>query len=458
LLSAAAPVQATAPKQLKQLNLLIITADDMNADSPGWMGNKLRPTPNLDAFAAKSHRFVNHHVTAPICQPSRQALLTGRVPHRSGGLGFNPINPDVPTLVTLLAARGYFTAAINKVPHMAPRKAFAWDLTLSNSGRSPAKIREQFAQCLRAAAGAKKPFFINVNITDPHRPFPGAATEKKLVAKEPVAPVKPYRPEDVVVPSFLEDIPGVRREVAQYLTAVRRFDESFGEVLAELAAAGHLEDTVIVFLSDHGMSFPFSKATVYRNGTWSPVLLSWPGMPRPAVHEEMVSSVDLMPTVLELLGVAAPTGMDGRSWLPLLRGERQEGRDHVVTHVNTVASGKSFAQRCVRTKTHSLLFHAWADGTTRFRVEAMSGLSYNALAEAARTDARIKARVEQYVVGTPLSFFDLAKDPDERTNLLDDPNYRKELDRLSDLLLRHLERTEDPQLANFRAALAKRKR
>src|SRR5262245_22113301 len=428
LLGAAAPLQAQAPKVL---NLLLITADDMNADSPGWMGNKLRPTPNLDAFAAKSHRFVNHHVTAPICQPSRQAFMTGRVPHRSGGLGFIPINPDVPTLVTVLTARGYYTAAINKFQHMAPRKAFPWDQTLGNSGRSPKALREHFAQCLRAAAAAKKPFFVNVNITDPHRPFPGSATEKKLIAKESVGPVKPYRPEDVVVPSFLEDLPEVRREVAQYFTSVRRFDESFGEVLAELAAAGHLEDTIVVFLSDHGMSFPFAKATVYRNGTWSPVLLSWPGMPRPAVHEEMVSSVDLMPTLLDLLGVAPPGGMDGRSWLPLLRGEHQEGRAYVVTHVNTVASGKSFAQRCLRTTTRSLLFHAWADGTTRFRVEAMSGLSYSALAEAAKTDPRIKARVEQFVVGTPLSFFDLQKDRDERTNLLDDPSYRRDIDRLS---------------------------
>ena len=72
------------------------------------------------------------------------------------------------------------------------------------------------------------------------------------------------------VPRFLEDIPDVRREVAEYFAGVRRFDQSFGEAMAALKAAGRAEDTVVVFLSDHGMSFPFSKATVYRNGTWSP--------------------------------------------------------------------------------------------------------------------------------------------------------------------------------------------
>ncbi|HVJ47198.1 MAG TPA: sulfatase-like hydrolase/transferase, partial [Luteolibacter sp.] len=96
-------------------NVLLITADDMNADSPGWMGNPLKFTPNIDAFAAGSHRFIRNHVSAPICQPSRAAIMTGRVPHRSGGLGFNPINEGVPTLVTILKQNGYFTAALNKL-------------------------------------------------------------------------------------------------------------------------------------------------------------------------------------------------------------------------------------------------------------------------------------------------------------------------------------------------------
>src|SRR5947209_1207140 len=96
LILAAAGVRADAPKKL---NLLLITADGMNADSPGFMGDRHAATPNLDAFAKTAHRFVNSHVSAPICQPSREALMTGRVPHRSGGLGFNPIRKDVPTLV-----------------------------------------------------------------------------------------------------------------------------------------------------------------------------------------------------------------------------------------------------------------------------------------------------------------------------------------------------------------------
>src|SRR3954447_120838 len=110
-LLAFAPAAAAAPPT----NLLIITADDMNADSPGFMGNPFGATPNLDRFAADAVRFERCHVAAPICQPSRSAIMTGRVPHRNGALGFNPIRQDVPTLVEMLRDQGYFTAAIHKI-------------------------------------------------------------------------------------------------------------------------------------------------------------------------------------------------------------------------------------------------------------------------------------------------------------------------------------------------------
>src|SRR5262245_57009576 len=454
----------SAAAQQARLNLLLITADDMNADSSGWMGNKLAATPHLDALAASGCRFVNQHVTVPICQPGRSAFMTGRVPHRNGALGFNPINEDVPTLVESLRAAGYYAAAINKTAHMAPRSKFAWDKALEGSGKNPPQFRQHIDECLAAAAAAKKPFFINANITDPHRPFYGseqgeqraAKAEKKGKPKRALGEegvVQPYSPQEISVPSFLEDLPDVRKEVAQYYTSVRRFDVTLGEVLAALKSSGQEDRTVVVFLSDHGMSFPFSKASVYFNGTRSPVVLRYPGQGQPRVLEEFVSSVDLMPTLLDLLGVAHPPGLDGRSWLPLLKGESQEGRDYVVTHVNTVSSGKSFPQRCVRTKDRALMFHGWSDGQTSFRVEAMNGLSFNALAAAAKTDPRIAARVQQYTQGTPLALYDLSTDPDERTNLINDPAYQTDIQRLSKLLLAHMEKTSDPQLPAFQAAL-----
>ncbi len=447
-LLASAAYAADAPKPL---NLLIITADDMNADSYGWNGSTVGATPNLDKFAASAYRFVNSHVTVPICQPGRSALMTGRVPHRNGALGFNPIRTDVPTLVEVLGERGYYTGVIAKAVHMAPPTKFPWDSIGEQAlGKQPTKFAENFRAQLAAAAKAGKPFFINANITDPHRPFI-RDTAAKANTDGPLDGAKLFQPSAVTVPAFLEDIPRVREEVAQYFANVNRFDVSFGLLLKELAAAGLEDKTIVLFMSDHGMSFPFSKATVYYNGTWSPVLVRVPGLKNAQTKSEFVSSVDIMPSLLELLAVKPPEGMDGRSWVPLLRGETQPERDFVITHVNTVSSGKSFAQRCIRTKDRALMFHAWVGGKDKFRVEAMSGLSFAAMNNS--TDPKIQARVQQLVEGEPLMLFDLTKDPTERVNLIKDPKYHSDIAELSKKLLAHMKKTDDPQTAAFEAAL-----
>jgi N-sulfoglucosamine sulfohydrolase len=442
----------TAQENTKRWNLLIVTADDMNADSSGWNGCPMNATPNLDAFASVSHRFVNSHVTVPICQPGRSALMTGRVPHRNGALGFNPIRRDVPTLIELLREEGYYAGVIAKSVHMAPPEKFPWHAVGEQElGKKPRQFAEKFREMVAKAASEQKPFFINANITDPHRPFVDG-TGKKGKKDEQLDGARIFSPNEVRVPAFLEELPNVREEVSQYYSSVSRCDVSFGLIMRELSEAGRDADTVVVFMSDHGMSFPFSKATVYYNGTWSPVLIQIPGMPDSQTRTELVSSVDVMPSLLELLRIKLPDGLDGRSWVPLLRGESQPDRDFVVTHVNTVSSGKSFPQRCVRTRDRALMFHAWAGGSDKFRVEAMSGLSFAAMNES--LDPAVQARVTQLVVGESLMLFDTSADPSERTNVIGDPAYRQDIMRLSHTLAEHMKRTEDPQLKSFEAAIA----
>lgn len=443
-----------------QLNLLIVTADDMNADS--WWNNELNCTPKLDAFARTCYRFEHAHVSAPICQPSRSALMTGRVPHRNGALGFNPIHLDVPTLTEVMSSNGYFTAAMNKLVHMAPASKFDWDLKLDGSGKNSQVFREQFEQCLKTAADQKKPFFINANITDPHRPFAGSRdrdTEnenggggKRRVKLNEAnsAPVKMFQTNEITVPAFLEDVPDVRKEVAQYYSSVRRLNETFAQIMEALKAAKHEDDTVIVFLSDHGMSFPYSKATLYYNGTHSPILFRWPGLKPFNNTNDMVSSVDIMPTVLDVLKIEPPKGMDGRSLVPLIEGEKLPDTDHVFTHVNTVSSGKSFPGRCIRTKTRAYIWNSWPDGKTRYRVEAMGGLSFAAMEKWGEHDSKVKGRVDFFLYRGPEEFYDNQNDPTERHNLIDDPRYQKEIAEFKKKLLKHMEQTNDPLVGEFR--------
>ena len=452
----AKPVPVNRP-----FNVLFMAADDMNGSMPGWMGNPLKPTPNMDAFAATAHRFTDNHDAAPICQPSREAMLTGLWPHRSGGLGFNPINAGVPTLATVLKNNGYFIAALNKLEHMKPQSCFPWDYSTNDSGRNPPMIEEQVVKAIQQANG--KPFFINCNMRDPHRPWPalnnagGAAGGGPRWAANgsPIDDVtNKITPEQVTVPSFLEDLPPIREEVAHYYNAVQRLDLSFGKAMAALQASGEMARTIVLFVSDHGMPFPLSKATCYRNGSWCPVTLRCPGMGSPQVFEEMTQSIDIMPTLLDLLGIEKPD-MDGLSWMPLFKGEKQANRDYIINNVNGVASGNQFPMRVVQTKTSALVVTPWSNGKNRFfGVDSMGGLSFRAMADAAQSNPRIKKRVEQYTVGYPMAFYDLVADPDQRENAINNPAHSSEIKRLQDILMHYMVTTKDPQLDNYKTILA----
>lgn len=440
----------------RPVNLLFITVDDMNHTLPGFMGGKYDLTPSLDALALRSHRFINSRTTAPICQPSREAMMTGRVPHRSGGLGFNPIREGVQTLTTILKSHNYYTAAIHKTEHMQPPSCFPWDQAVVGMGRNPAEYASAVREAMDQARALNRPFFVNCNINDPHRPFYGSpgATEVDHHETESYKVARELQAEDVEVPSFLENLPDIRKEFAQYCNSAQRMDVSIGKVLDILRASPEADNTIVLFTADHGMPFPFSKATAYTNGTRTPVLLSWPRMGTPRVFEDLTCNIDLLPTLLDLMNIPTPDGVDGRSWLPIVNGHSQHDREYVITYVNTLSSAASYPMRAIQNKRYSLIFSPWSDGKLQYQAESMIGLTYKAMARAAETDSRIAARVRQYIIGIPLAFYDLEADPDQRLNLIDVGNHRKEIDRMKEALLRSMEKSSDPQLENFKAYLA----
>jgi len=119
-----------------RVNVLLITADDMNYDSPGVTGCKVPDvTPNIDRLASEGMRFEHAHINIAVCQPARSVLMTGRYPHRNGAKGFEPIRSDVPTLQESLRAAGYLNGIMAKVGHLAPIEKFCWDTVVPASQR-----------------------------------------------------------------------------------------------------------------------------------------------------------------------------------------------------------------------------------------------------------------------------------------------------------------------------------
>jgi len=448
----------------RRLNVLLITADDMNYNTPGCFGGKmLGITPNLDRLAGEGMRFDHAHVQIAVCQPSRQALMTGRYPHTNGGLGFDPINRDVPTLQEQLRAAGYMNGVFSKQRHMRPTEKFPWDTVVGKKelgyGRSPERYFEQTRAFIAEAAKAGKPFFLMANSDDPHRPLAHPQLDKRMAARRkdwPKLPFDSYKADQVEVPGFLADLPMVREDLVGYYNSCRRCDLTVGAILRALKESGQERNTVVMFLSDHGMPFPFAKTNCYMNSTRTPWIVRWPGRIKPGAveREQMISAIDFMPTILEATGLAGVPGMDGRSFVPVLGGGKQDGRDAVFTVFNTTVRKAAFPMRCLNTPRFGYIFNAWADGKTVFVNNAKGSLAFRAMAEAAKTDPKIAARVKTFDTRAPEEFFDYTADPDALHNLIDDPKHRAQIDRMRGRLLAVMKQTRDPQTGAFQRFLA----
>ncbi len=469
--AAAAVVPGSGP-----LNILLITADDMNYNTPGFTGNPLPEiTPNLDRLAGEGLRVVNAHVAVAVCQPSRECLMTGRYPHHNGATGFYPVRQDVPTLPESLRAAGYRLGILGKVSHLKPDEKFPWDFQHDQgelgAGRDPAIYYRYTKEFFAQARAVGRPFFLMANSHDPHRPFAGSEQEKAKKGKAPKkgrkaaatddemsgghypAPGRIYRAEEITVPGFLPDLPDVRTEIAQYYSSAHRCDETIGIVLRALQESGFEDNTLVMFLSDNGISMPFAKSNCYLTSTRTPWLVRWPGRVKAGRVDttNFISGIDFMPTILEAAGLPAPAGMDGRSFLPLLIRGAQEGRDHVFTCYNDTSGRKAFPMRCLQTQRFGYIFNAWSDGKNRYQSEPMGGLGFAAMQKAAPTNPGVAARVELLVHRVPEELYDFAADPDALHNLAGDAAQREQLQQMRRQMLAWMEQTQDPLAATFGA-------
>ncbi|MFC1759430.1 sulfatase, partial [Planctomycetota bacterium] len=304
-------VLQTATAIAARPNVVFITVDDMNCDSVGAYGCPLPgTTPAIDSLAASGMRFEHAHVTIAICQPTRAVWMTGRYPHRSGALGFDPIAPDVPTLVEALRASGYYTGILGKTTHVVPTRARAWNESTKMAqlgfGRDPKKYKDRTTEIIQNATDADQPFFIMANAHDPHRPFDGSkGSERKRASFNFPPPSKLYSANQVPIPGFLANLPDVRTEMAQYFRSVRRADQVVGAVLDAIEATGQVDNTIVVFKSDHGMPLPFAKTNCWRHSTRTPWIVRWPGVVKKGSHEieHVISGIDLAPTILDAVGL-----------------------------------------------------------------------------------------------------------------------------------------------------------
>lgn len=378
-------------------NILFFTCHDLGRHL-GCYGRRTVPSPALDAFAASGMRFDNVFCTAPQCSPSRASLHTGRYPHAAGvlGLAHEPFGWRLPKterhLAQILGEHGYATALVGMQHLIAHGRAEELGYERVLPVAPATEEAEAAVPLLAELAAGDRPFYLEVGFEEPHRPydFGGAEPDDSL---------------GVEVPPYLPDGPQARQDFAAFQGAIRALDRGVGRILADLNELGLAEETWVIFTADHGAAMPRAKGTLYDPGIEVTLLMRQPaaGIGPGRVSDELLSNVDMVPTLLDALDLPLPGNLQGRSFWPLLRYDGHEPSTEIFAEKTFHAAYEPM--RAIRTATHKLIVN--------FEI----GLAYDVPADVLQSPiypllipslARVRDHVELY---------DLMVDPREQQNL-----------------------------------------
>lgn len=428
-------------------NILFILTEDQGAHM-GALGTSDVKTPHMDALAASGVLFRRAYVGYPVCSASKACIMTGLHSHTNGLINntnnylkpadklteaekqsppylHTRIRSQGATLVEVLAAKGYHTAVSGKL-HVSPNERFPYNDFIPKAGSKQALDR-----VIQRAAG--KPWFLMHNSTTfTHRPF--VDSEKQPISIDPAK---------VKLPAHLPDTPAARRDWAEYLDGVQRNDQVVGEVMAALRESGLEANTLVIFMGDHGPAYPHGKMTPFHLGVHIPLVIHLPGG-KPLVSDALVSELDLLPTLLEVLGIRYDSPLHGISLKPLLEGKADaKGHDFIFSEVSgrSLKQQRGMEERSVIDATHRLIVRSHLDELKVINADLRDMKPW--LNRIYRETVRVKAQFPeafrilqemdpQALGGKPplIEFYDLQSDPDELHNLAVDPKQRPHLERL----------------------------
>lgn len=417
-------------------NILWIYAEDLSPDLHCY-GNDVIQTPRLDQLAAKGMRFTNAFTTAGVCTPSRTALATGMYQTSMGAHHMRypehlrpPLQPGVQTIFQLFRKNGYATANIKDFPGTGKTD---WSFKANPS--------EHFDfSSWKELASQQKPFLAQLSIKNTHRPFSGKNTEG--IDREKIQ-IPPYYPDHAVT----------RKDFANYYADIQELDRRIGVVLDSLEKFQLDQNTIIIFLGDHGRPMPRGKTWLYDSGIKIPLIVYIPeGLQMPenyqrgSVSDQLLSSIDLVATSLHLAGMEKPENVQGKIFLGK---EREPERTFVYAAADR--SGEIFFKsRCIRTKefkyirnyNHDLSVNAASTAYRRAHIPIYHLL--NILHDM----GSLNDHQEKLLQPLPYEeLYDVVSDPFELNNLVGHDEYNDDHQQLSTLMDAYLMEIKDQGLS-----------
>lgn len=435
------PATAAEPQRP---NVLLVHAHDLG-QFLNCYGVKTVQTPNIDALAASGVRFSRSFCTNPGCSPSRASIFTGRWPHSNGVMGLChanfawDLNPDERHLAQILREAGYATSAVGVIHETSSGfKRCGYERHIPQAAAAPAT--EAAIKLLREHAGKPdRRFFLSVGFIEPHRLSYKAPTWPGSLPGDNSFPGPTLQSDDslgVQVPGYLRDTEGTRRELAGLQGMVRHVDAQVGRLLAAVKELSLEANTLVIFTTDHGIAMPRAKCSVYEPGVQVAFILrhsgrkGWHGG---RVQSEMISNIDYLPTILDLVGASIPANVQGRSFAPLLDGKLYEPRKEIFTELTY--HDYYDPRRAIRTETHKLI------------VNFTTAPAFMDPSQCWRPPSDTVVPANRAVAYHPhVELFDLAKDPWEQNDVVQRPQYASIRANLLKRLHQHLVATKDPIL------------
>lgn len=388
--------------------VLLVMADDLTYHDIGCYGSKNARTPNIDRLAREGMRFTHAFTATAMCSPTRQQLYTGIFPVRNGAYpNHSQVKPGTRSVVHHLRRLGYRVGLAGKW-HIGPRDSFPFE-TVGPKGKLDMTAIRGFVD-----RNHEEPWCLVVASHSPHLPWTEGDASK-------------YDPQELVVPPYLVDTPETRAALARYHAEVSDLDREVGACLEILAGTDQEKNTLVIFTSEQGAQFPHAKWTCYDAGLRVALIVRWPEVIRAGTETPaMVQYVDVVPTLIEAAGGPPVEGLDGRSFLDVLRGKSNHLRD-IVYGVQTtrgiIHGSPCYPIRSARTRTHKLIWNLQSDAT--FSNVVTQGDSRNGTwkswIEASRRDDRAARLVYAYQHRPEFELYDLRHDPLELENVADDP-------------------------------------
>lgn len=443
-------VPLLAPSE-ENRNILFLISDNHTWTDLGCYGHPLVQTPNLDRLAAEGVRFEQAFATTASCGPSRAVMYTGLLTHSNGQYAHphrehnQQLREDVTTVFAILKEAGYRTGLVGK-DHIKPLEKYPIDFKPRVRSRDVSVMAKEAETFLTETSD---PFLLVVSFHDPH---PISIDGAGWGVPEGTGGYKPveYSPDEVPVPPFLPDTPEVREGIAGYYQQISRMDHGMGLVLDALKRSGHEEETLVIFISDHGTSEPGAMGTHYEPGVRVPFLVRQPGLKEPASpNQALVAFTDITPTMLDWAGVTFDEyPLHGRSLLPVLGDPEPQGWDEVLlSHVGHDIFAY-YPMRTLRHRRYKLIWNVTPGVEYPLPIDTVQRRTWVDLRK--RGDEKMGGRlVEDYLHRPRLELYDLETDPWETNNLAADPTHSGTLDEMVKRLYQRLEKQKDPWIRKY---------